>query len=204
MDAKALTRFASDPAAFRDALILPSAHGSKRLGAILADFQHRDFAALDRAFLALRNRQQPVPNRFWLERTKGASKDTDLAVMLLWLLAFAQRPLVCQVGAADRDQADELRKACKGMLRVNPWLAEVIEVQASAVLGLRNESRCDILTSDAPSSHGARPDLVILNELSHVPSREFAETLLDNAEKVPSGLVVIATNAGFDPSWQYE
>jgi hypothetical protein len=108
------------------------------------------------------------------------------------------------VGAADKDQADELRKACKGVLRVNPWLAEAIEVQASAILGLRNDSRCDILTSDAPSSHGARPNLVILNELSHVPSREFAETLLDNAEKVPSGLVVIATNAGFDPSWQYE
>jgi hypothetical protein len=204
MDANSLTCFANDPAAFRDALILPSAHGSKRLGDILADFQRRDFAALDRAFLALRNRQQPVPNRFWLERTKGASKDTDLAIMLLWLLAFARWPLVCQVGAADKDQADELRKACKGMLRVNPWLAEVIEIQASAILGLRNESRCDILTSDAPSSHGARPDLVILNELSHVPSREFAETLLDNAEKLPTGLVVIATNAGFDPSWQFE
>jgi hypothetical protein len=204
MDAKSLTQFAIDPAAFRDALILPSTHGSKRLGAILADFQKRDFAALDKAFLALRNGQQPVPNRFWLERTKGASKDTDLAVMLLWLLAFANLPLVCQVGAADKDQADELRKACKGILRVNPWLAEAIEVQASAILGLRNEARCDILTSDAPSSHGSRPNLVILNELSHVSSREFAETLLDNAEKVPSGLVVIATNAGFDPSWQYE
>jgi hypothetical protein len=96
MDAKSLTRFANDPAAFRDALILPSAHGSKRLGSILADFQRRDFASLDKAFLALRNGQQPVPNRFWLERTKGASKDTDLAVMLLWLLAFANLPLVCQ------------------------------------------------------------------------------------------------------------
>src|SRR5215469_18756684 len=136
MDAESLRRFASDPAAFRDALILPSAHGAQRLGAILADFQRRDFAALDRAFLALRNGQRPTPNRFWLERTKGASKDTDLAVMLLWLLAFVQRPLVCQVGAADRDQADELRKACKGMLRINPWLSEAIEVQAGAILGL--------------------------------------------------------------------
>jgi hypothetical protein len=43
-----LTHFASDPAAFRDALILRSAHGCDRFGVILADFQRRDFAATSR------------------------------------------------------------------------------------------------------------------------------------------------------------
>ena len=43
----------------------------------------------------------------------------------------------------------------------------------------------DILTSDAFSSHGSRPDLILLNEVSHVQSEEFALTVLDNFSKMP-------------------
>jgi hypothetical protein len=192
------------PVAFRDRLVIQAAVGRRRFGEILADFQRRDFAALDTALLALRDGRKPEPGRFWIERTKGASKDTDLAVALLWLLAFSPRPLACQVGAADADQADELRKAAKGILRLNPWLADVLEVQSWSVINRRTESRCDIIAADVAGSHGARPDLLILNELSHVTKREFAENLLDNASKMPNGVVIIATNAGFVPSWQWD
>lgn len=194
----------ANPATFRDALTIPGGRGAVKLGAVLADFQRADFAAMDRGFLALAAGRRPDVGRFWLERTKGASKDSDLAAMLLWLLAFSPRSLSCQVGAADADQADELRKAAKGILRLNPWLGDHVEVQAGAILNPKTDSRADIIAADVTGSHGARPDLLILNELSHVGKQEFAETLLDNASKVPHGLVCIATNAGFVPSWQWD
>jgi phage terminase large subunit-like protein len=124
--------------------------------------------------------------------------------MLLWLLAFSPRSLTCQVGAADQDQADELRKAAKDIVRLNPWMGEFVEVQASCIVGALTDGRCDIIAADVAGSHGARPDLLILNELSHVTKEEFASNLLDNASKVPHGVVIIATNAGFTDSWQWK
>ena len=68
----------------------------------------------------------------------------------------------------------------------------------------RTGSRAEIIAADVAGSHGARPDVVILNESIRVTRREFAENLLDNAAKVPHGLVMVATNAGNLDSWQWE
>jgi len=46
--------------------------------------------------------------------------------------------------------------------------------------------------------------VLIINELSHINKQEFAENLADNATKVPQGLFVVATNAGFSGTWQYK
>lgn len=203
MNGAQLRKLAASPEAFRSALLIPAGTGNRRLADAVADFQYRDFAALDPAFKAMAaSKPPPAHSRFWIERTKGASKDTDLAIMLLWLLVSANRPLTCQVGAADQNQADELRKAARDIVRLNTWLDGGIEIQASAILGRHTYSRADILTADASGSHGARPHLVILNELTHISNREFAETLMDNASKVPGGVVVIATNAGHTGTWQ--
>lgn len=199
---KELIVYVNDPAAFRDALILPSGRGPRKFGEIMADFQRRDFAAMGPAFLALSRGEQPPTPRFWLERTKGASKDSDLAVLLLWLLAFSPRAVDCQVGAADKDQAGEIRKRCKGILKANAWLNELIEIQNWVIRNPHTESACEIIAADIASSHGAIPDLLILNELSHVTKEEYALNLLDNAAKVPRGVVCIATNAGFLDTWQ--
>lgn len=199
-----LKQLAQSPRLFRESLTVPTGMGPRRFGDVMADFQRERFAALDPALLALAAGRKPPIGRYWWEATKGASKDSDLAVALLWLLTFCRRPLTCQVGAADQDQADELRKAAKAIVRFNPWLEQFVDVQARAIVNHHTDSRADIIAADAAGSHGARPDVVILNELSHVTNREFAETLLDNAAKVPGGLVVIATNAGFVGSWQWD
>jgi len=199
-----INEFAANPKVFRDHLVIPSARGPAKLGDVVADFQARDFAAMDPAFLALAAGNKPEIGRYWLERTKGGSKDGDLAVMLLWLLCFSPRSLTCQVGAADQSQADELRKACKLILRLNPWLSHAVTIQAWTILNARTDSRCEIIPADVAGSHGARPDLLIVNELSHILREEFVRNLLDNASKVPSGVVVIASNAGFVPSFAYD
>jgi hypothetical protein len=134
-----------------------------------------------------------------------------VAVAILWLLAFAPRSVRVQVGAYDREQASELRYIIRAILDIdaplNRLLAEVIEVQqhrivAHASTAGRAESVIELLTTDAYGSHGSRPDVVVANELSHVGSEAFMQTLLDNADKIPHSLVIVATNAGEIGSWQ--
>lgn len=199
-----LQAFATDPAAFQAELIIPAAHGPQRFGDCAAEFQRERFAGINPALLGIANGTKPDIGRHWWEATKGASKDSDLAVCLLWLLAFTKRKLACQIGAADQDQADEMRKAAKDILALNPWLDSRIRVTASKIICEATNSVAQILAADTTGSHGARPDVLICNELSHIAKQEFAENLLDNAAKVPHGLVVIATNAGFEGTWQQD
>lgn len=203
MDAQTAERYAADPMAFLDDLIIPGARGAVRFGDVMAPFQRERFAALVPALLAVARGKQPPIGRHWWEATKGASKDSDLAAALLWLLVLSRRPLECQIGAADADQADELRKAARAILHLNPWLAAWVDVQSSRLVCEKTGATATIIAADVAGSHGARPDVLILNELSHVTKREFAENLADNAAKVPHGLMIVATNAGNVESWQY-
>ena len=45
--------------------------------------------------------------------------------------------------------------------------------------------------------------MTVCNELSHCQSEEFLSTVMDNADKVPTNLTIIATNAGTLGSWQH-
>ena len=192
-----IKKFATDPLAFFDALIIPSAVGYKPFVEVMADYQRDWFKAIAPSLLAVAAGEKPPIGRFWSERTKGGSKDSDCACVLLWLLAFCPRKLDMQVGAADKDQAGELKKAAADILRQNDWLATRVEVQAWSLVCKATGSECSIVASDVASSHGARPDIVVMNELSHVTKEEFASNLLDNATKKPMGIVIVATNAGF-------
>ena len=194
MNVNKISRYVVNPGAFIADLVIPSAHGPRRFGDCMADFQRERFEAIVPALVAVAH---------WWEATKGASKDSDLACCLLWLLAFAKRPLDCQVGAADADQADELRKAARDVLHLNPWLAQRVTIQNRRIVCEATGAACDIIPADVGGSHGARPDVLIVNEISHVTKQEFAENLMDNAAKVPHGLVVVATNAGFISTWQH-
>jgi hypothetical protein len=117
--------------------------------------------------------------------------------VVLWALAFASRPLRIQIGAVDRDQADELHRAAKDILRLNPWLGQRIFASNYALTCDATGAEAEIVAADIAGSHGARPDLLILNELSHVTKWEFIENLADNASKMPNGVLIVATNAGF-------
>lgn len=200
-----LELYRSSPKAFRDALLFPTADGPQPFGAIAADFQVEGFRALDPDLLALRDGTKPPHGRHWTERSKGGSKDSDTSMSLLWLLLFSQRALTIRVGAGDFAQADELRRAALSIVRMNPWIAQYgIEIQRDAIKNVDTGSIAQILTMDPSGSHGARPDWTVINELSHLGSREFCLTLLDDSTKNPLGVVSILTNAGFIDSWQHE
>lgn len=198
-------RFASDPLAFAESLVIQSARGKARFGEVMADFQRERFAAIAPALLAVARGEQPPVGRFWWEASKGTSKDGDLAICVLWLLAFSLRVITAQIAAADQDQANELRKAAKGVLYCNPWLEERIRIDKWKIVCEATSSEAEIIAADIAGSHGARPDFLVLNELSHVAKWEFVENVMDNASKIPNGIVVVATNAGSTehPSYQW-
>ncbi len=198
LPAQQMAQFKSNPMLFFETVRVRSIRGMVPLGTIMAEHQREWLSALSPALLAVSRGQVPNIGKFFWEGTKGSGKDFCLALAVIWLLMASQRPLYAQIGAADRDQADELRKSAKGILRLNQWLRR-IEVQNWKIVCEATDCECEIIAADVAGSHGARPDVLVLNELHAIEDGkwEFAENLLDNASKVPNGLVVIATNAGF-------
>lgn len=92
--------------------------------------------------------------------------------MVCWALAFATRPLKGYAFAADRDQARLLRNAVDVLCRLNPWLAEIIDVQALLIVNIAQGhpgfgASLEVSASDVANSYGILPDLVICDEVTH-------------------------------------
>lgn len=188
---------------FARGLRIHSELGSRIFARCEAPFQTECFKALAQPLHDVRDGKRPRMRRFWIERTKKASKDADLAIIVVWLVAYANRPFYGQIGANDRYQAAIIKERVSTLLEYNPWLKDRIEIvqnqirsTAKRIDGRAPMARFDVLAADASGAHGGTPDLLIINELTHITKFEFAETLMDNADGVPNGIVIIATNAG--------
>ncbi len=200
INAEAIRRYSVDPTAFfGDVYLRPGA----RFRSCWTPEQVEFLEAVGPCLLALARRQRPPMRGCWTEAVKGWGKDSLGALAIVWLLAFAPWSITVQVAADDQQQADEVRRAILDWLRSNPWLADRIDVQRWSIINEATGGRADILTSDAFSSHGARPDLVLLNEVSHVQSEAFGLTMLDNAAKMPNSFCLLCTNAGTLGSWAW-
>ena len=192
-------RASEDFLLFIRGLMIPSdaPSGSSLFDSVMAPFQLSWFAKIAPSLHDIRKGIKPLRRRFWVERTKGAAKDSDLSMCLAWLIAFPTRPLYLQAGAADRDQAAIVKRRMEDLIHYNPWLEDHIKISQGRVENVHGLARLDILAADVAGSHGETPDVLVVNELSHIRKWEFVENLLDNADKVARGLVIIATNAGF-------
>lgn len=196
---------------FLRGLRIASQFGPQVFDQVAAEYQMICFKDMAPSIQALRDGQMPPKRRFWIERTKKASKDADLAVIVAWLVGFCTRPFYGQIGAADREQAGIVRDRLSALLVWNPWLNDRIELVGSEIRS--KLKRPDglalgyfaIKSADVAGAHGGTPDLLILNELSHIKRWEFAENLVDNADGVAQGVVIVATNAGFKGSkaWKW-
>ena len=200
----AFLAMANSPAEFRLRLLIDADHGPVRLGDVIDDWQARDFEALDPAWMRVAGLPADGgPSRAWLERPRGHSKTADIAVMVVWALAFSLRKITGIAAAVDRDQARLLRDAVDRLIRLNPWLGEAITVQQYRVLARRTGSTLDIISSDAPTSYGMLPDFVVCDELTHWRGSELWNSLFSSAAKRSQCLLVVIGNAGFGDSWQY-
>src|SRR5262245_6998068 len=81
----------ANPDAFQQGICLATGSGPRRFGDVMAEFQRERFRSVNPSLLAVANHKPPPVPRVWDERTKGASKDTDWTINLLWLLAFSRR-----------------------------------------------------------------------------------------------------------------
>jgi len=199
-------RSADDFLCFVRGLTIDSQGGPRIFDRCMADYQRSFFEELAPSVEALRKGDKPEWRRFWVERTKKAGKDSDLAVVVLWLLAFPIRPFYIQIGAANKEQAAIVKARINHLLHHNKWLNErvtVVQWSARSAEEMADGSpmaNLHIMSSDIAGAHGGTPDLLVINELSHVNRWEFAENLMDNADGVAQGVVIIATNAGYTGS----
>ena len=204
MDEDLLVLMAEDPAVYRANLIVRGSKGPALFPEIEQPFQTAVLVDIDRAFTAIQRDEPPDLTRVWFEGTKGTGKDTLASICILWLLAFTDRMLTIQIGAADKAQADELRRAAVGILRENDWLGDFVEAQNWVLVNQATGSRAEIIPADEAGAHGSRPDVCIINELTHHADRGFATTMLDNAAKVPTNVTIILTNHGHQRTWQHQ
>ncbi len=199
-----IREFGSDPMRFFESLIIPTPAGPVALGDCWADFQQQDFSAIAPSLKALAKSKAPPCNRFWIERVKGCSKDSDAAAIALWLLAFSPRKLSLQIAAVDADQAKLIKDAAAERLRFNPYLLQCIESQAMQMVNPTTGSDLQVLTADAASVHGFRPSAVFFNELAHFGKRDFFDAVMSNVAKNPNTLLVVLTNAGWADSFAWK
>src|SRR5688572_13971344 len=72
-----LARYAGDFMRFAADLHVPLGAASGRMGDHWADFQRTDFEAMAPSLVAVARGDVAALRRFWIERTKGGSKDSD-------------------------------------------------------------------------------------------------------------------------------
>lgn len=193
---------------FCDGLSMPGVNGPQIFETCMADFQREFFEDVAPCVEALRVGGHPPKRRFWVERTKKASKDSDLAVIVSWLIAFCERPILVQVCAASSEQAGIIENRVRTLLHYNEWLSQYIEVVERKIRSTKNPNTvvCQIeATGSAGAAQGPTPDLLILNELTHVDKWSVMETHMNNADGVPRGIVIVCTNAGSkgSPAWSW-
>jgi hypothetical protein len=192
-------------------LIIDGQTGPRVFDSVMCDFQKVTFTDLAESIEAIRNGTMPKVRRAWIERTKKASKDADLATIVAWLVAFPTRPFYGQIGAADRDQAGIIKDRLVALMFHNPWLRKYVRIVGYEIRSTAEAEpgtplcRFEIKSSHIAGSHGGTPDLLIINELSHITKWEFAENLMDNADGVLQGMAIVATNAGIkgSKSWTW-
>ena len=205
----------SSPPHFRQRLAL-SLSPKRYLRYEIQAWQINDFQALDTAWLHLAGRASavttetisatsPVPiRRAYIERPRGHSKTSDMAIQIAWILLSARTPVNGMAAAADREQAALLLRAIQNLKHVNPTLCGDLSFVEGAVRNSRTGSRLDLISSDVRSSYGILPDFMICDELSHWPGPDLWYSLLSSAAKKPSCVLAVLTNAGVGRGWAWD
>ena len=174
---------------FSQGITIASSTGPLLFKNCIQKFQKDCFKDLAPSLHALRNGDKPDIRRFWIERTKKSSKDADLGICLLWLIAFAKRPFLIQVCAANQKQAGIIKRRISDLLHYNYWLHDYVKIQQNKVLGKNGLGELIIESTDTMGgAHGETPDLLVLNELVHVARWAVMETHMNNADGVPQGV----------------
>lgn len=199
------------PAEFRKYIAIDTDHGKKTLAAVMDPWQRRDFKAIDDSLKLVSRRgayRKDAKLRAYWERPRGHDKTTSAAVAALFMLCSSKRMIRGVAAAADKDQARLIRDACAKIVHNNPWLRQLVEVQAHRVVAKKTGSEFEIISADAASSYGLTPDFVLVDEITHWGDGGEAlwVSLFSAAAKVSTCFLIIIANAGVGEgtSWQWK
>lgn len=195
-------RLMSDPAAFRDEVLIDTDDGPKPYGKVLDPFQREDFVPLDLALRRVVGQDVESNQRIYLERPRGHSKTTDIAFCGVFSLFGNRRKAAGAVCAGDSDQATLTLDAISTFLRLRPWLANILEVQKNRVINVKTGSTLTVLSSDAATSYGQLLDFIVCDELTHWKRRDLWDAMFSTAAKRKHCLLLVISNAGFTDTWQ--
>lgn len=195
-----------EPSFFRAQLVVD---GSKselvRYADVVEPWQREDADAIDPALRWLAgapNAPEPHIKKFWLQRARGHSKTTDIAICLCYIVFAARKPINVIVGAADRDQARLVSESIRKVMELNPWLNEFINHTKYEITSKSSSVMIQILASDAASSYGHTPHLSIADEFTHWKNGDFWNSFASSAEK-KNGVLIVACNAGVGKDWKF-
>jgi hypothetical protein len=192
----------SSPQLFRDLIKLGP---DQYLADQIQSWQVADFEALDASWLRVAGLPRtPGRRRAYIERPRGHSKTSDMAVQMAWVLLAARHAIRGVAAAADREQAGLLLSAVRKLASINVGLCSELTFAEGSIRNSRTGSRLDLISSDVASSYGILPDFVICDELSHWPEPELWYSLLSSAAKKPDCVLTVLTNAGVGRDWQWE
>lgn len=197
-----------DPFYFLQNLIIHGPKGPDKWGKFMADFQKRDFKSMIPAlmYLAGVTDKKPKHQRFFIQRSRGSSKTTDIAAVTMWLLMFANKPLDGICCAEDGDQASLVRTQMMKIAQGNPWILDIIDIKKKEIENKTTKAKLTIMTSDEMSSFGLTPDFTIADEFSHWTSQSFWSSVFSSFTKRADfgGILIVACNAGAGYDWKYK
>lgn len=202
------------PMIFRQDLTVDGPNGrSIVLSEVMSDVQRADFEVRDPCLRWLADVREPkgvvmmppaVPKikRFFVQRSRGFSKTTDVAIDLAWLLTFCRRKMEGVVCAEDKEQATFLRDQFAKVVQWNEWLHSYIDVQRKAIINKHNDASIRFLSRDTASSFGITPDFVVCDEFTHWQQEEFFNSVISSYAK-KEGMLIICCNAGYGCDWKW-
>lgn len=184
---------ALDPFSLMAALVLD---GGRRWGETAVSWQKDDAQAV----LDLDG-----PRMHFLTRPRGGSKSTDTAgLALAILLAQAPPRSTSHVFARDRDQSGRFLDIAAGLVE-RTGLSGLLDVETWSLTARDSGARLVVESADVGSAFGARPYLVVVDELAAWPdvrsSRALWEAVISGLPKRPDSRLVTITSAGDPAHW---
>lgn len=191
---------------FRRRLLIDCNGEVRHCWSTLDDWQRSDFEAIDEGWeLVAGVRNSAKYRRAYLERGRGHSKTSDIALMVTYALYTSDKMIQGYTAAGDLEQARLIRTAIQKLVKLNPWLGD-ISIQDYKVVNRRTGSTLEIISSDAATSYGFLPDFIVIDELTHWKKPDLWDSLISSAAKRGTCMVVVIANAGFGmgTSWQWQ
>lgn len=137
----------------------------------------------------------------YLGLAKKNNKSTWMAALALYFLVVESalsndKGMQVYAIAASKDQAKIVFQFAKRMVEASPLLSDYLGVFRDSIVNLHTGARFEVLSADAPKTHGKGASIVLCDELHAHESGELYDALLSGMIARDEPLMIIATNAG--------